>query len=49
MMSPSEFEVYLKDMEPEIKQAERDLREIDALEKREVSGAGSLGCETSFH
>jgi len=43
MMSPSEFEVYLKDMEPEIRQAERDLREIDALEKRGVSAAGNLG------
>lgn len=43
MMSPSEFEIYLKDIEPEIKQAERDLREIDSLEKRGVSAAGALG------
>ena len=43
MMSPSEFEAYLKDIEPEIKQADRDLREIDALEKRGVSAAGNLG------
>lgn len=46
LMSPSEFAVYIKDLAPDIRQAERDLREIDALEKRGVSAAGVLGSES---
>ena len=41
-MSPSELEVFLTEMEPDIRAAERDLREIAALEDKGVTAAGRL-------
>ena len=41
-MSSVEFDAFLSDMEGDIRGADRDLREIDALEKRGVTGAGKL-------
>ena len=40
--SPSELEAFLAEMDPDIRAADRDLREIDLLEKKEVTGAGKL-------
>ncbi|PPQ74334.1 hypothetical protein CVT24_000688 [Panaeolus cyanescens] len=42
-MSPEEFNAYLSEMEPDIRNADRDMREIDTLEKKGVTGAGKLG------
>ncbi len=42
-MSPSELEAFLSEMESDIRSAERDLREISALEAKGVTGAGKLG------
>ncbi|KAI0759202.1 hypothetical protein BD413DRAFT_289026 [Trametes elegans] len=42
-MSPTELEAFLTEMEPDIRAAERDLREINALEGKGVTGAGKLG------
>ncbi|KAI0831838.1 hypothetical protein BC628DRAFT_1310537 [Trametes gibbosa] len=42
-MSPSELEAFLGEMESDIRAAERDLREISALEAKGVTGAGKLG------
>lgn len=33
----------MKEMEPDLRAADRDLREIQALDKRGVAGAGKLG------
>lgn len=41
-LSPSEFEVLVKELEPDIRSADRDLREIQALDKRGVAGSGKL-------
>ncbi|KAH9849929.1 hypothetical protein C2E23DRAFT_736334 [Lenzites betulinus] len=41
-MSPSELEAFLGEMESDIRTAERDLREISALEAKGVTGAGKL-------
>ena len=41
-MSTEELDALLAEMEPEIREADRDLREIDILEKRGVLGAGKL-------
>jgi len=41
-LSSSEFEVLLKELEPDIRSADRDLREIQTLDKRGVSGSGKL-------
>ena len=41
-MGSEEFDALLTEMEPEIRSADRDLREIDVLEKRGVLGAGKL-------
>lgn len=41
-MSPSEMEAFINEMEPDIRAADRDLREIDILEKKDVTSAGSL-------
>jgi hypothetical protein len=37
--------VLLKEMEPDLRAADRDLREIHALDTRGVTGAGKLGGE----
>ncbi|TFY67576.1 hypothetical protein EVJ58_g1541 [Rhodofomes roseus] len=41
-MSASELEAFLTEMEPDIRAAERDLREIAALEDKGVTAAGRL-------
>ena len=41
-MTPEELDAFLSEMEPDIKAADRDLREIEILEKRGVLGAGRL-------
>ncbi|KAH9893306.1 hypothetical protein C8Q73DRAFT_696418 [Cubamyces lactineus] len=41
-MSASELEAFLTEMESDIRAAERDLREISALESKGVTGAGKL-------
>lgn len=41
-LSPGDFEALLQEMAPDIRSAERDLRDIDTLEKKGVTGAGKL-------
>ncbi|KAA1469119.1 hypothetical protein DENSPDRAFT_857717 [Dentipellis sp. KUC8613] len=41
-MSPSELEAFLAELEPDIRAADRDMREIDMLEKKGVTAAGKL-------
>ncbi|GBE86254.1 hypothetical protein BKA93DRAFT_816524 [Sparassis latifolia] len=41
-MSLSELEAFLVEMEPDIRAADRDLREISLLESKGVTGAGKL-------
>lgn len=41
-LSAEELNALLTEMEPEIKSADRDLREIDILDKRGVLAAGKL-------
>jgi Cu+-exporting ATPase len=41
-MSAEELDAYLTEMEPEIRTADRDTLEVEALEKRGVTGAGRL-------
>jgi Cu+-exporting ATPase len=41
-MSAEELDAYLTEMEPEIRTADRDMLEVEALEKRGVTGAGKL-------
>ena len=41
-MSQSEMEAFLAEMEPDIRSADRDMREIELLEKKGVTGAGNL-------
>ncbi|KAG7093695.1 hypothetical protein E1B28_007350 [Marasmius oreades] len=41
-MSPSDFETYMKELENDIRSADRDMREIEALEAKGVTGAGKL-------
>lgn len=47
-MSASELEAFLVEMEPDIRVAERDMQEIEALEKKGVTGAGKLGGEAQL-
>ncbi|KAJ7180671.1 hypothetical protein C8R46DRAFT_589671 [Mycena filopes] len=47
-MSASEIEAFLVEMEPDIRAAERDMQEIEALEKKGVTGAGKLGDYETF-
>lgn len=42
-MSPDELDALLTEMEPDIRAADRDMREIEALEKKGVTAAGRLG------
>ncbi|EJF63995.1 hypothetical protein DICSQDRAFT_159938 [Dichomitus squalens LYAD-421 SS1] len=42
-MSATELDAFLAEMESDIRAAERDLREINALESKGVTGAGKLG------
>lgn len=41
-LSPAELEAFLSEMEPELRRADRDMREITALDQRGVTGAGKL-------
>ena len=41
-MSPDELEAFLTEMEPDIRAADRDMREIEILEKKGVTSAGRL-------
>ena len=41
-MTPEEFEALLQEMEPDIRAADRDMREIEFLERKGVTGAGRL-------
>ncbi|KAF7370602.1 hypothetical protein MSAN_00693000 [Mycena sanguinolenta] len=47
-MSASELEAFLVEMEPDIRAAERDMQEIETLEKKGVTGAGKLGDYETF-
>ncbi|TFK39777.1 hypothetical protein BDQ12DRAFT_510594 [Crucibulum laeve] len=42
-MSSEELEAFLTEMEPDIRAADRDMREIEALERKGVTDAGKLG------
>lgn len=57
-MTPSEFETFLQEMEPDIRAADRDMREIEALDQKGVAAVGKLtspcpvscSCQThSYH
>ena len=41
-MSAEEIDAFLTEMEPEIRTADRDMLEVEALEKKGVTGAGRL-------
>ena len=41
-MSPEEIDAYLAEMEPDLRAADRDLQEIEALLKKGVTGSGKL-------
>jgi len=41
-MTPEEITAFLTEMEPDIRAADRDMLEIDALEKKGVLGSGKL-------
>jgi Cu+-exporting ATPase len=47
-MSPGELEAFLSEMEPDIRAADRDMHEIEALEKKGVTGAGKLPGSSVF-
>jgi hypothetical protein len=41
-MTPSELETFLQEMEPDIRAADRDMREIEALDQKGVAAVGKL-------
>jgi hypothetical protein len=41
-MSENELEAFLSEMEPDIRAADRDMREIEALENKGVTSPGRL-------
>ena len=41
-MTPSELETFLQEMEPDIRAADRDMREIEALDQKGVATVGKL-------
>lgn len=47
-MSPTEVDAFLTEMEPDIRAADRDLREIELLEKKDVTSAGKLADYEAF-
>lgn len=49
-MTPSEFETLLQEMEPDIRAADRDMREIEALDQKGVAAVGKLTspCPVSY-
>ena len=47
-MSAEELEALLSDMEPDVRAADRDMREIELLEQKGVLSAGKLAGATAF-
>ena len=47
-MPPEELEAFLTEMEPDIRAADRDMREIEVLDRKGVLGAGKLSGTRSF-
>jgi hypothetical protein len=47
-MSAEELEALLSDMEPDVRAADRDMREIELLEQRGVLSAGKLAGTRAF-
>lgn len=47
-MSSQELEAYFIEMEPDLRAADRDMREIEVLVGKGVTGAGKLGGRVSF-
>jgi len=45
-MPPEEVEALLVEMEPGIRAADRDMREIEMLQQRDVTAAGKLACKS---
>lgn len=45
-MSPDELDAFLSEMEPDIRAAERDMRDIELLEQKGVLSAGKLAGKT---
>ena len=41
-MTPSEFETFLQEMEPDIRAADRDMREIEAFDQKGIAAVGKL-------
>lgn len=41
-MTPEQIGAFLTEMEPDIRAADRDMLEIDTLEKKGVLGSGKL-------
>lgn len=41
-MTPAEVEAFLTEMEADVRAADRDLREIELLEKKDILAAGKL-------
>jgi len=48
-MSPSELDAFLSEMEPDIRAAERDMREIETLESKGITSSGRLPGQSSFY
>lgn len=47
-MTVPELEAFLTEMEPDIRAADRDMREIEVLEQKGVTGAGKLAGSSYF-
>lgn len=47
-MTPEEIDAYLTEIEPDLRAADRDLQEIEALLKKGVTGSGRLPGELPF-
>lgn len=45
-MSPEELDAFLSEMEPDIRAADHDMREIELLEQKGVLSAGKLAGKT---
>jgi hypothetical protein len=41
-MAPAELDAFLAELEPDVRAADRDMREIQALEDKGTTGAGKL-------
>ena len=47
-MTAEELEALLSDMEPDVRAADRDMREIELLEQKGVLSAGKLAGTAAF-